>query len=312
MRRFPQWAGQDAWHSRRPATALELSGLLGGWIEVLDEENLVALFVVDKLVDEIFCEQKAEAAGPKALCFANGEVAEEIAGRAVDGGVAKLFERETFAGILDAAGDSVAAADEGNLHVLAGIEVAAMLHGVQENFAESRNDVFGDVGVSDSAKELHQAIRGADVAAGRDAHPFGGGGKDFDAVVPAGCGHGLADHVDESGVLERTGEVTESVFAHGADDVAGCELVGKDNKAEVRATGSNFVKNLEVFSGASFSAGDDQVEGTARSEGEDGFVVWDALDAPAFTGEDRVEELVDLRARIDEEGGSLRSRSGSR
>ena len=99
--------------------------------------------------------------------------------------MAKLLEREAVARVFDAARHRAPGANERDLHVLAGIEIRAIFHGVQKDFFESGNDAFGNVGISNPAKELDQAICGGDVAAGRQANPSGRRRKDFDTVIPA-------------------------------------------------------------------------------------------------------------------------------
>jgi hypothetical protein len=69
-------------------------------IDIFDEQRLVALLVIDEIVDLFFREQKAQATRPKALLFANGNVAKKIASRTVDGSMPKLFEREALTRIL--------------------------------------------------------------------------------------------------------------------------------------------------------------------------------------------------------------------
>ncbi|HEV2194343.1 MAG TPA: hypothetical protein VGR55_02120 [Candidatus Acidoferrum sp.] len=45
------------------------------WVDILDEQHLVALLAVNELVDQFLCQQKPEATWPKPLRFSNGEVA---------------------------------------------------------------------------------------------------------------------------------------------------------------------------------------------------------------------------------------------
>src|SRR5215469_16521856 len=102
---------------------------------------------------------------------------EEVAGRAVYGCVAEVFEREALTWIFDSASDRAPDMDERNLHILAGIEMPAMLHGVHKNFLKGSNNgfpvSFRNTGVFGCAKELDQAICGGDVAAGCQANPSG-------------------------------------------------------------------------------------------------------------------------------------------
>src|SRR5580692_3902061 len=103
---------------------------LGNRIKIFDEDHLVTLLVVNQIIYEFFCQQHAKAPWPQPLFFTNRHVTEQILGRVADGCVAELFERKPLARILDAAGYCTTRTDEGDFHVLAGIEICAMLHGV--------------------------------------------------------------------------------------------------------------------------------------------------------------------------------------
>src|SRR5882724_3670590 len=162
-------------------------------MQILNEYYLIALFIVDQFIDKFFCQQNAEPARSHALLVANPRVTEQIIGRA-GCGVTQFFERETLAGILDTASDRSASPNERDLHVMAGIEMAAMFHGVNQNLPESGNYMIflslGNARVSDSVQELDQAIRGGKITSGRQGDPLGRPGEYFDAVVPAGFCHG--------------------------------------------------------------------------------------------------------------------------
>src|SRR5215467_7881978 len=95
--------------------------------KVLNKQHVIALLIVDELVDELLCHQKAETAWPKTLILTNGIVAHKVASRAIDRSMAKLFERESLPRVLDAACDRAAGVDNGNFHVLAGVEIASVL-----------------------------------------------------------------------------------------------------------------------------------------------------------------------------------------
>ena len=85
--------------------------------------------------------------------------------------------------------------------MLAGIEMCAMFHGVDQNLPESRYDLvflsLGNARVSDAVQELNQAICSSKITSGRQGEPRGRPGKDFDAVVPTGLCHGRTHHFGE-------------------------------------------------------------------------------------------------------------------
>lgn len=169
----------------------------------------------------------------------DGDVAQEVLGGVVDSGVAKLFEGEALAGVFDAAGKRPTGAKERNLHVLAGVEMRAIFHGVQQDLLESRDDALRNVGISNATKELNQALRRGNVTASRQANPRGGGGKDFDTVIPARRSHGGAHHIGELASIEGSRKITEGSFAHGRNDVPWSKAIGEENQAEVSASSSN-------------------------------------------------------------------------
>src|SRR5450631_3946094 len=88
----------------------------GNWwymqIKIFDEQHLVTLLIVNQFINELFCQQHTKATWPQSLHFTNRHVAEQILGRATNGCVAKLFERGTLAGILNAAGYRATRTDE--------------------------------------------------------------------------------------------------------------------------------------------------------------------------------------------------------
>src|SRR5215467_2817977 len=143
--------------------------------KVLNKQHIVALLVVDELVDELLCHQKAETAWPKALSFTSGEMADKVANGAIDRSMAKLFKRKALPGILDAASDRATGVDKGNFHILAGVEIPSMLDGVQQNFMKSKNHFFpvsfGDSGKFGSAEELDKPNSSFNIAASHHLHP---------------------------------------------------------------------------------------------------------------------------------------------
>ena len=157
-------------------------------MEILDEQHIIALLVVDEFIDELLCHHETEAARPKTLFLADHRVANEIAGRAVDRSVPKLFEQEALTRILDAAHDSTTSAEEGDFHMLGGVKLTAMLHGVKKNFPESVNDgvtiSFGKSRLSHSSKELDQTICRDAIATNHQTNPIRRRGENFHAVIP--------------------------------------------------------------------------------------------------------------------------------
>src|ERR1700730_2339122 len=127
-------------------------------MEVLNEHYLVALLIVDQLIDKFFCQEDAEPARSHTPLVAEPRVTEQIIGRA-GRCVTQFFERETFAGVLDTASDRSPSANERDFHVLARIEMAAMFHGVNQNLLKSKYDLVflsrRNARVFDSLQELH-------------------------------------------------------------------------------------------------------------------------------------------------------------
>ena len=288
------------------------ASLRGRRIDIFDEQRLVALLVIDEIVDLFFREQKAEATRPKALLFANGNVAKEIASRTVDGSMPKLFEREALTRIFDAHCYCSTGTNEGNFNIMARVELPAMPHRIQKNFAERSNDGspigFRNGGISNSTKELDQAICCLDVATGRQANPSRRTREDFDAVIPARRLHGFAHHFDQSLALEGTREVTEGAFPHGVKDVPRRELIGEYDKARMRANGSDLVNDFQVLWALVSRPCNDQGEGVGRGREEGSAIVGNMFNAPAFARKNAVEQFIDLSAGINYKRGSLRTR----
>src|SRR5215469_6603981 len=132
--------------------------------------------------------------------------AEQVLRGTVSGGFAKFFERETLAGIFHTAGYRSTRTDERNFHVLGGIELCTMFHGVDQNLLESGYDLVSlglrDARVFYSTQKLNQAICSSQITSGRQGNPFKCCGKNFYAIVPAGLRHGRTHHFSELGSLE--------------------------------------------------------------------------------------------------------------
>jgi hypothetical protein len=69
-------------------------------VEILDEYHLIALFVVDELIDELLGQQNAKAARAHAGCLAVLDVSQPIILRIGYGSVGNLFKGKAFAGSL--------------------------------------------------------------------------------------------------------------------------------------------------------------------------------------------------------------------
>jgi hypothetical protein len=121
----------------------------------------------------------------------------------------------------------------------------------------------------------------------------------------------LTHHIDESRVLEGTRKVTEGTFTHGVKYVPRREPVGKDDKARMRTSGSDFVNHFKVFSASVLRSRNDQVERIGCDSGEGGAIVVDTLHTPVFARENAVEQFIDLGAGINRKRDSLGNRGGS-
>src|SRR5215471_14646002 len=246
---YPSTRGRDSGYGREKGTMSR--DLRTDRFDIFDQQHVVAMFAVNEFVDQFFSQQKPEAAWPQTLRFANGKVTEGIAGRTVDGRVAEFFQRETLTRVLDPAYNRSPHADERNFHILARVEVPTMLHGVDENFAESSSNSFpvrfGNAGVFEPMEELDQAICGGQVAARRQAHPSGCASKDFNTVIPARRCHSCAHHGGEFASLERGGEITESSLAHGSNHISGNPFIREDNHPSVRTRTSDFTKEFNIL-----------------------------------------------------------------
>jgi len=214
--------------------------------------------------------------------------------------VTQFFEGETLARVLDTAGYRSTSPNERDLHVLAGIEMPAMFHGVNQNLLESKYDLvflsLGNARVSDSVQELDQPIRGGKITSGRQGDPLGRPGEYFDAVVPAGFCHGRAHHRGQLRNLERRREITECSLAHRGDYVSGSKFIGEDNQADMRASVPDFSKEFNILRDPSFPPGDDQIERLGARNLKNMLIVDDVLNTPALAGQDIRKQFIDLAA----------------
>src|SRR5262245_47515190 len=69
--------------------------------EIFDEHQLIATLVVNQIIHQLVGQQDAESAGAEPFLVANGDMAERIGGRIIDGSVFELAGIEAFAGVFD-------------------------------------------------------------------------------------------------------------------------------------------------------------------------------------------------------------------
>ena len=154
-------------------TVLRHSNSLG--IKILNQQNLVAVLSIDKLVNQFLRQQHPESTGTHALLFPVSHVTERVFGRVGDSSVWNLVQGKTRAWVVDLASHHVAGADVCNLNILRRIEATAMLDGIQQHLAKGHADGtslrFGQV--RDFVEELQHPLGGLPVTANQNAYPFG-------------------------------------------------------------------------------------------------------------------------------------------
>lgn len=282
-------------------------------MEIFDQENLVPLFTMDQVIDELFGHEQTEAAGPQTPLFANSEMTKEVLGRIGDSGMMQFVEREALARILDLTGNGASAANVGDLHVLAGIKICTVLHGVEKNFTECADDfvLVSFRNVPNSSAELFQAPGSCEIAFRHQANPFRRRRNNLNAVIPCRFRHGLAHHVGEIGKQERTAEVTKGLFTQGSDHVAACPFIRNYDQADVRADASDFPEEINILGAGGFFPGDDQVVRVRPSEREDSFVVDSSLNTPPPALQNASQHPIEVGAGINNERGLRSGKRGS-
>jgi hypothetical protein len=95
---------------------------------------------------------------------------------------------------------------------------------------------------------------------------------------------------------------------HGSKDVPRCELIGEDDKACMRANGSDLVKDFKILWALVSRPCNDQVEGVGRGREEGSAIVRNMFKVPAFARKNAVERFIDLSAGINYKRGSLGTR----
>ena len=136
-------------------------------IEILDEDRLVALFIEEQFVNQLFGHQNTEATRTKPARFALGHVTKRVLGRIRNSSVLQFILRKTLARVFDAANYSALGPYVADFHILRRIEFAAMLHGVEQYLTERSGDFLGfRIGkLRCFPEKLEKAIGGEDIAA---------------------------------------------------------------------------------------------------------------------------------------------------
>ena len=126
------------------------------------------------------------------------------------------------AGVADVEDHGAAGADAGDLDDLLGIEGGAMLHGVEEDFAQGLHHllpcVFWELGAEFSG-EGEEPIGGDEAAVDADGDPAWLARRGYDVIAPLTVGRGAAGEVGDLEGLEWRGETGEDAGAESGDDL---------------------------------------------------------------------------------------------
>src|SRR5580704_4445439 len=99
-------------------------------IEILHQQDFIAVLPVDKLVDHFLRQQHAESTGTHALCLSMSHMAERIFGRVRNGSVGNLVQGKAQTRIVDLARNHMAGTDICDFNALRRIQSTAMLDGI--------------------------------------------------------------------------------------------------------------------------------------------------------------------------------------
>jgi hypothetical protein len=127
------------------AISYQLSAISYQLSEIFDEDDFVAVLVVDQVVGYLFYEQNAEAAGTHAHLRAQVRVTERIFGRIVHGGMRHGGQFESGAGVSHLDQDHTRGADIGQLATCFRVRIAAVLEGIAYQFVESSGELIAQI-----------------------------------------------------------------------------------------------------------------------------------------------------------------------
>ena len=183
----------------------------------------------------------------------------------VDGFVAKAC-----AGVADVEDHGATGADAGDLDDLLGIEGGAMLHGIEEDFAEGLHHFLAYVDWELGAEfpgKGEEPVGGDESAVDADGDPAWACRENVDVVAPLAVGRGAPGEVGDLEVFERRGETGEDSGAKCGDDIVGSAGFGEDDALDAGTDATHLMKESEVFFDDAFGIGDDDAEGaTAQAE----------------------------------------------
>ena len=280
-----------------------------GGADVFDEEDFVSDFVVEEFVDGSAGEEEAESAGAHALFFAEAGVCGGVVGGIGDGGVGEGFGAESGARVADVEDAGACGADGGDFDDLIGIEGGAVLHGVEEDFAEALHDVLEGVAgeaLGEVANEGEKAVGVDEAGDDADGDPSGARGDEFEVIVQLILRDGALGEAGDLGSVEGRGEAGEDAGAEGGDDVFSGALGGEDDALYAGMDEAHFFEQSEVFGDGAVGIGDDGGDGVVAQLEESVGVAGGELDGDGLLAQGVGNGETDLGAVSNNENAAHR------
>src|ERR1039457_1554322 len=191
-------------------------------IEVLDQNDLVALLVIDDFVDELFRDKHPEAAHAHSRPLADFEVLERRLIGVGNRGVLERRAREPRSGVFHVVDQRTVAANARDADPLVRIEFATVLYGVEEHFAKRHGDVAALLRIEvvlQLLEKMLQAFGCRDVTADFKSEELGLGRQDPNSIVPAQFGDGALHHVPDRGGVKGPAEIAECLLLDRLDHI---------------------------------------------------------------------------------------------
>jgi len=251
-------------------------------LQIFDEENGVAAFVVQQIVHQVLGEQDAEASGADTGFGAHLNVLDGGILRIGNGGVRQEIEGEPCSGVVYMNDDGATGVQDGSANPLVRIALAAVLDGVHKQFAEGGGHVFaglrGEVR-GDLAHKVSGAVGGLDLAANVQSDPLRTGGDDADIVHPGAAIERLLHQIGQRPWGDRAVQVAEGALADGVEDFLGSEVAGEDDLG-FRPDGTYAAQQLQSVEAIATLGGHHQFDGGVAN-GVNGFPALSPLRTPA-------------------------------
>src|SRR3954468_5211135 len=278
-------------------------GTYSGIAQVLHEDDLVAFFVVDQLVNAVADHQQTEPTWPDSFLLPHLRVRNGILRGLTDGRVRQLVHLETLTGIRDAVKEHSRRAQTCDANLPLGIQLAAPLDRIQQKLTKRVADGVAKLRGQRRIELRHHTLDpfgSFSRARNHQLDPLGARRDHFDwrQIV---SGQDLANGVQERDRLDRFVHVLECLFADRLEQRLRRFIRRHDHHSRAGLRGAQFPQHLEPVHARHPHIQKQQIESFALERLQSVDAVLRNSGGEAGTGEDFPQDMPGRLVVVDDE-----------